>query len=90
MKAFLLSQYISGEEKNYAVILEQTLETAARSLKAEVVRIYSFPPLTADIHLSEEAVLSSGIPALITDRSEENFRELTLQEIPLVTSYPLP
>lgn len=92
MKAFLLSHHTFEQTTNYAVILEQDIERVITLLKAEiVVRHYSFLPPTVRIRLSQKAIISSGIPMLIKDWIwESNSFEFLLQELPLMTSYPLP
>ena len=98
MKAFLLSDYASDyalESVNpYAIILEQTMERVIISLKAEIVQFPPFKNPTVCITMSQEAVLSLGIPvltaALMADWDTSSECLFALREVPLITSYPLP
>ncbi|MDP3769772.1 MAG: hypothetical protein U1A23_03650 [Candidatus Sungbacteria bacterium] len=89
MKAFLVHNCVD-KDTNYGVILEQSMLRAVELLKGEITQYGSVQNPTVLVYLSQEAILSSGMPSLIENWHGARSCQVALQEMPLVTSYPLP
>ena len=105
MKAFLLMSHKKDPKGYllprvvYATILEQTVESAAETLGATIIRHFDDRP-GAFVLMKRDAIVKSGILRLISSyalilKKDEMIlihgdEELILEETTLITSYPLP